>query len=372
MAIVPETAALEPCELILNPTDPKYTDVTIRQFQGCPTIAATRGGRLYVGWYSGGVREPHIDNFNLLVYSDDQGKSWSRPLLVIPSSRERLVHALDIQLWLSPDGRLYVYWVQNNVKPAIKNPDGSYVYPGYESDGYIFNDFTHAEWCVVCDAPDAENPVFGEPRYVDRGFLRCKPLVTSGGRILNFNYDQTSEYYGYSYSDDNCESFTHAYGGKKLPTPFDESMAYERRDGSIRMLARTSVGYAAESISYDDGISWTDGALTDIPNANTRLYVSRTPSGRVIMVGNDSSKSRCRMTVYLSDDDGKSWGCKRCIDEREALSYPDVDFHDGRIYLVYDRERSGEGSAKEILFASFTEEDIISGGRIDVSVISKP
>ena len=206
MAIVPETAALSPCELIMNPTDPKYTDVTIRQFQGCPTIAATRGGRLYVGWYSGGVREPHIENFNLLVYSDDYGKSWSEPLLVIPSSRERLVHALDIQLWLSPDGRLYVYWVQNNVKPAIKNPDGSYVYPGYESDGYIFNDFTHAEWCVVCDDPDAANPVFGEPRYVDRGFLRCKPLVTSSGRILNFNYDQTSEYYGYSYSDDGVRA----------------------------------------------------------------------------------------------------------------------------------------------------------------------
>lgn len=78
------------------------------------------------------------------------------------------------------------------------------------------------------------------------------------------------------------------------------------------------------------------------------------------------------MTVYLSDDDGKSWQYKRCIDEREALSYPDADFHDGRIYLVYDRERSGQNSAKEILFTSFTEEDIISGGDIDVAVISKP
>ena len=76
--------------------------------------------------------------------------------------------------------------------------------------------------------------------------------------------------------------------------------------------------------------------------------------------------------MYLSDDDGKSWQYKRCIDERESLSYPDVDFHDGRIYLVYDRERSGEGSAREILFASFTEEDIISGGEIEVTVISKP
>ena len=104
MATVTETAALSPCELIMKPTDPKYTDVTIRQFQGCPTIAATRGGRLYVGWYSGGVREPHIDNFNLLVYSDDYGKSWSEPLLVIPSSRERLVHAPTYSSGCHPTG----------------------------------------------------------------------------------------------------------------------------------------------------------------------------------------------------------------------------------------------------------------------------
>ena len=60
MAIVPETAALSPCELIMNPTDPKYTDVTVRQFQGCPTIAATRGGRLYVDVDPRADRHPAI------------------------------------------------------------------------------------------------------------------------------------------------------------------------------------------------------------------------------------------------------------------------------------------------------------------------
>ena len=41
----------------------------------------------------------------------------------------------------------------------------------------------------------------------------------------------------------------------------------------------------------------------------------------------------------------------------------------GRIFLTCDRERTG---AKEILFASFTEEDLITGKEIFVQVVSKP
>ena len=78
----PQTAAAIPCELIMHPTEARYIDEHQRLFQGCPTLAITRGG-IYLGWYSGGDREPHMDNFNLLV---------------IPSDRQRWVQALDIQL----------------------------------------------------------------------------------------------------------------------------------------------------------------------------------------------------------------------------------------------------------------------------------
>ena len=47
-----------------------------RVWQGCPTIARTRGGRLFAGWYTGGLFEPCIRNFNVLVKSDDGGESW--------------------------------------------------------------------------------------------------------------------------------------------------------------------------------------------------------------------------------------------------------------------------------------------------------
>ena len=360
----PETAATIPCELITHPTEARYTDEHLRRFQGCPTLAITRGGRIYMGWYAGGTGEPHMDNFNLLVRSDDLGETWSKPLLVIPSDRERWVHALDIQLWTAPDGRLFVFWVQNNTEPACLGRRGLTV------DGFVFYDMTHAEWVSVCDDPDADEPVFSAPRCLDKGFLRCKPLALDDGTYLNFNYDQVSDRYGYSLSFDQGRSYHHAYGALKLPTPFDETMAYQKRDGSVRLFARTSVGEIAESTSFDRCRTWTEAKKTGLPNTNTRLFVARTPSGRVLLINNDDAKVRRSMTVYLSDDDGATWPHRRLLDGRDALSYPDADFYQGRIYLTYDRERCG---AREILFASLTEEDILHPDRpIDLSVVSKP
>ena len=103
------------CDFLYNTNDEKYAE-EIRQFQGCPTIAITKGGRIFLGWYAGGTTEPHMDNYNLLIYSDDKGKSWSKPVLIIPSNKEKCIHALDIQLWIGPDDKLYVFWVQNNTR----------------------------------------------------------------------------------------------------------------------------------------------------------------------------------------------------------------------------------------------------------------
>lgn len=129
------------------------------------------------------------------------------------------------------------------------------------------------------------------------------------------------------------------------------------------------MGELAESISRDGGLSWSPVVKSGIDNPGTRFYISRTPTGRVLLVNNDHRSSRTNMTVYLSEDDGATWFCKRCIDDRPNLSYPDVDFYDGSIYLTYDRERCG---AREILFLAFTEEDILEGRALTPTVVSKP
>ena len=324
------------CDLLTYPQDEKYAE-GIRKFQGCPTIAVTKNGRIFLGWYSGGVREPDMENYNILIYSDDDGKTWSEPVLVIPSSKEKFIHALDIQLWTSPEGKLYVFWVQNNTAPESEpKPVAKENQPLICVDGYQYLDFRHSEWLCICDEPDSDNLTFSQPKCLDIGFLRCKPLVLKNGRWINFNYDQLEENYGYSISDDGGVTYKRLYGSKKVRTYFDETMAYEKLDGSIRMLARTREGYLAESISLDGGNTWSDTKLNDIESPDTRFYISRTPSGKVIMINNDDTQKRKKMTVYLSEDDGVSWKYNRCIDEREDVSYPDLDFYGGRIYLTYD------------------------------------
>lgn len=363
------------CELILYPQDNKYINESTREFQGCPTIAVTKNGRIFLGWYSGGRREPHMDNFNLVVYSDDDGKTWTKPVLVIPSSYENCVQALDIQMWINTAGELCIYWVQNNTIPHpgiteetnIKNGK-----PWVTVDGYDFFDFDHAMWRIVCKDPDANTLEFSRPEYMDKGFLRCKPTVLKNGRQLYFNYDQNSDRYGYSISEDGGKTHKHHYGAKKLLTCFDEAMAYEKKDGTIRMLARTEhgTGELAESYSADNGLTWTEAKLSGIESPNTRFFISRTPTGNILLINNDHRMDRKNMTVYLSEDDGKTWKYKRLIDGRNSLSYPDVDFYNGKIYLTYDRERTG---AKEILFLSFTEDDIKNDNyQFEIHIVSKP
>ena len=53
-----------------------------RAWQGCPSIAVTKNGRLFSAWFSGGDFEPCINNYNVLNLSDDGGKSWSGTTLI--------------------------------------------------------------------------------------------------------------------------------------------------------------------------------------------------------------------------------------------------------------------------------------------------
>ena len=226
------------CAIIKYPDDVKYSE-NIRRFQGCPTIAVTAKGRIFAGWCAGGTGEPQLENYVLLKYSDDLGKTWSQEVLVIPSSYENMVQALDIQLWSAPDGTLRIFWVQNNV---VKEPEKLPEYPkwqiGVTHGGYLFEDFQHAEWEMICEQPDAEKLTFSPPRFIFHGFMRYKPIVMKNGEWLYSVYDQINPCFQYYITTDGGKTFTHFNGGKKILSWCDEPMTYQLKDGSLRTLAR--------------------------------------------------------------------------------------------------------------------------------------
>lgn len=348
----------------LNPGDECGEET--RAWQGCPTIVRTRKGRMFAGWYSGGMFEPCIDNYNILVYSDDDGTTWSRPILTVHSDREAHLRKIDIQLWLDEKGWLWVNWTNSPYPEDAKTAT--------IREPFVFTyhkEFTGVE-TMICKNPDAEELVWEYHGVICEGFLRCKPIIDHRGRYLFPAYDWIHpDYYMIRCSEDGGQTFRNIPAALKPQNKaFDETMLYEVGT-DLHMLARTNLGYYAHAFSKDGGETWSE--VDEYQKApSTRMYIGRLKSGRLVFVRNVSDTARTGMKICLSEDDGLTWKWELVLENREMVSYPDLCEDDaGNIYVIYDRERDNRirmdrntwtsDAAKEILLARVTEKDIQTG-----------
>lgn len=141
---------------------------------------------------------------------------------------------------------------------------------------------------------------------------------------------------------------------------YDEHMIIERNDGTLWMLVRTKYG-VGESISKDQGKSWSELSPSKIQHPSARLFIRRLKSGNLLLVKHgpiDMKTERSHLMAFISKDDGESWSRGLLIDQRKGVSYPDgQETEDGKIYLVYDYNRV---TNQNILITSFTENDILT------------
>ena len=158
-----------------------------------------------------------------------------------------------------------------------------------------------------------------------------------------------------------------------MDTEFCEHSVVERKDKQLVMFVRTKYGVGVAR-SDDKGQTWTEDKASAIYGPGTRFHVQRLKSGRILMVYHvdyrEEYQGRNNLMAMLSDDDCKTWKYRLMLDPRNQVSYPDSkEADDGYIYITYDRER-GAGkhsmdevyaSAREILYARITEEDIMAG-----------
>ena len=92
----------------------------MRTWQGIPGIERAPGGRLWATWYTGLVGEGKGQNYQVLVTSDDDGRTWSKPVAVYDPSRQLLGgDGGDGQVWLDPHGKLWWF-----VQRAMACPGG--------------------------------------------------------------------------------------------------------------------------------------------------------------------------------------------------------------------------------------------------------
>lgn len=347
-----------------------------RSWQGCPTVAVTKGGRIFSGWYSGGLVEPCIHNYNLLVKSDDSGSTWSKPLLTIETDYKSRMRYIDIELFVTEENELWVCYVAS---PYYETSTEATILTPFERDYH--KEFPYTE-VMVCKNPDADDLVWEEPRFLCKGFLRNKPVKTKSGRIIAPGYSYESEKYTISISDDNGKSFKAIeVDGKPDINVFDEIMVYENASERLRFLARTNRGFYLFSDSFDNGNTWS--VAKEYEKApSTRCYTGKLWNDMIIYVRNISNESRTGMKVCLSKDGGDTFSHELILDERESISYPDVDFDKcGNIYIIYDRERNNRlrlnpetnisDAAKEILMCKITIDDIMTGKLSENSYLAR-
>ncbi len=339
--------------LITNKMELEKYAVETRCWQGIPSIAVTRNGRLFVCFYSGSTTED-LGNYCILYSSDNDGNTWQEVAVAHFGERSR---AFDPCVWIDCKDRLWFFY---STTPQQK------------------------VYAVVCDNPDAKEIVFSTEREIGGEVMLNKPTVLSNGewwlpvsvwgkgamnssQLLKDVYkvldEREIERKAFAVvSKDNGKTFEKRGGALSKERSFDEHMFLETKDGVLSFI-RVNYGIG-KSISTDGGFTWTEVVDTGWFSPDTRFFITRLTSGNILLVGHqkgddiESPNQRTKLTAFLSTNGGITWAHKLLLDERINVSYPDGQEKDGYIYVTYDRDRRGDG---EILLAKFTEQDIIDG-----------
>lgn len=319
-----------------------------RQYTGIPTVTTT-GNRIWVAYQTGGNIEPHPENYCILSYSDDDGRSFV-PFATV--------------------GGMYDGTNTNIFIPTlITDDDGNLLFLFSVKGMYFFAKITNPQG-------EAESVGWEEPEYIYEGLLIVnKPLRfinSEGKREWLFAGDTDGAEYTTvisATSPDKMKGWT--VKGRARTKHFGESAnlfhepyIIRKKDGTLWMLKRLEKGQYGgieQSFSYDEGKSWTD-YKSDLPEPfigpGSKFGFVTLQSGNILFVNHDNRKSRSRICAYLSEDEGKTWH-KLIIDDRIPVSYPEVhQAENGYIYIVYDHGRLKE---QEIRIAKICEDDIING-----------
>ena len=334
---------LNPPKLIKNPSSVENYTPESRKFTGISSLAVSSGGRMWAVWYAGIAPGEDLNNYVVVATSGDGGKNWKEVLVIDPDG-PGTVRAFDPEVWIDPNGQLWIFWAQH-VQPARSTSCGV--------------------WALTTATPETEDPEWSEPQRLVDGVMMCKPVVlTTGEWALPVSFWHIWEESAKMVVSIDQGKTWQVRGAVNVPREVrnhDEHMIIERKDGSLWMLVRTKYGIG-ESVSFDKGVNWSPLIPSRIQHPAARFFIYRLNTGNLLLVKHgpiDMLTGRSHLMAFVSKDDGHSWSNGLLLDERPGVSYPDgQQTSDGNIHITYDYNRKKD---QNILVTSFTEDDIVCG-----------
>jgi predicted neuraminidase len=195
---------------------------------------------------------------------------------------------------------------------------------------------------------------------------RIHPIILPSGRIVLPLYSDGFNLSLAALSDDGGETWQ-ASGPMVGYGPIQPTIA-RKKDGTLVSYMRDSGGTPNRvlvSSSQDDGETWSPAVDSDIPNPSSSLEVIVLTDGRWVMIYNDKEDGRHSLALSMSDDEGKTWAWKRCLEISEgrtgSYAYPSmIQSRDGLIHATFTNKPES-GGGKNIKHIVVNAEWIVQG-----------
>ncbi|MBI3972403.1 MAG: exo-alpha-sialidase [Chloroflexi bacterium] len=168
-------------------------------------------------------------------------------------------------------------------------------------------------------------------------------LVSYTHRVRREDNRDASRYAHVIYSDDH--GATWAVGGSVPQEGTNECVAVEMVDGTIFLNCRDQGGRGRRCVAWsrDGGLTFADygwdEALIEPPAQATaiRLTTARAHDRNRVLFCNPASRTRDRLTVRLSYDEGRTWPVQRVL-ETGASAYSDLAVTDDlSVFCLFER-----------------------------------
>lgn len=321
-------------------------------------IVEQPNGDLLVCWYHGSGERTADDVIIRGARWSKKERAWSQPFLMADTPG---FPDTNPTMYIDSKQRLWLFWA-----PIIANEWHTALTKYRVSSDYQKQGPPRWEWSeVLLLIPKNIGPktkqVFGglaaqhpeAARLIERAhdkyfsrmgwFGRTHPFELPSGRFLVPLYSDGYSFGLMAISDDRGATW---YASEPIVCAgCIQPSVLRRKNGELVAYLRDNGPPPKRihlSVSKDDGLSWTPGVDTDLPNPGASVEGMVLRDGSWVLVYNDTERARNSLVVALSDNEGRTWRWRRHLelDAREkgagSFHYPSVlQARDGSLHVTY-------------------------------------
>lgn len=320
---------------------------------------------------------PGYPDTNCCLFIDPAGRLWLMWPTILANTWESALMKYRIASRYAADGP--PVWDVNEVMHVTPGPD-------FEPAVRSFAEATRAKLAASAPEPEQRERTLKwlaslEKQAADKltrrlgWFTRAHPFVLDGKRLIVPLYSDGFSFSLMAISDDWGQTWRTS--SPLIGAGNIQPSIVQRRDGSLYTLMRDN-GPAPkrlhQSESRDGGETWSPVTDSEHPNSGTGAEIIALRNGTWALINNDLERGRHRLTVALSDDEGRTWKWRRALehapDESARFHYPSIiQAKDGTLHATYstfieknaETGPDGKPRAKAIKHAHFNEAWVRAG-----------